>query len=392
MSYNIIPKNNFLFNVHFCLKDLKNKNCENHYEPYVSQCLYNFLIEIYSQIDIIETNSPLLYDSIIKIINPYEFLYTNIPNYEVSVSKVKSDNPIFFDLIEINQICGLNDFFSLSDSLVIGHFTSENTSTEYFINMVREEHIDLQYNFSTNNIFELYKSISQQNTNHNIYNCLFMEINKEWFHSNLYLFYLLVYVLVIIKYQVKGGVSIIKISYLFDKSIIDIIYILSCIFDKVQLVKPLVNNIVYPELYLVCKDKLVEPLMNNNFNQLNEDCNVKVFLDELEKNIHLLFLILTNYNIENIYIKSIIQLNENIDCLPYLFINKIEELNSIYGQQQLEILDQIINIYKNKSRDEKMEFIKKNHIQKCIQWCEKNQLPHNKFIEKNIFLSNSNEI
>jgi hypothetical protein len=32
--------------------------------------------------------------------------------------------------------------------------------------------------------------------------------------------------------------------------------------------------------------------------------------------------------------------------------------------------------------------LKRIHIQKCIQWCEKNQLPHNKFIDKvNIFLT-----
>ena len=26
--------------------------------------------------------------------------------------------------------------------------------------------------------------------------------------------------------------------------------------------------------------------------------------------------------------------------------------------------------------------LKRTHIQKCIQWCEKNQIPHNKFIDK----------
>ena len=58
------------------------------------------------------------------------------------------------------------------------------------------------------------------------------------------------------------------------------------------------------------------------------------------------------------------------------------------GQQQLEAYDQIINIFKNKNKDEKIEVLKRNHIQKCIQWCEKNQLPHNKFVERvNIFLN-----
>ena len=50
-------------------------------------------------------------------------------------------------------------------------------------------------------------------------------------------------------------------------------------------------------------------------------------------------------------------------------------------------MDLIMNIIKNKNRDEKLENIKKSNIQKCIQWCEKFKIPHNKFLEKgNIFL------
>jgi len=47
----------------------------------------------------------------------------------------------------------------------------------------------------------------------------------------------------------------------------------------------------------------------------------------------------------------------------------------------------LVNIIKNKNRDTKLDNIKKINIQKCIQWCEKFNIPHNKFIEKsNIFL------
>ena len=74
--------------------------------------------------------------------------------------------------------------------------------------------------------------------------------------------------------------------------------------------------------------------------------------------------------------------------ITYYFSNKIEESNVVIGQQQLEAYDQIINIFKNKNKDEKIETLKRNHIQKCIQWCEKNQIPHNKFVERvNIFLN-----
>jgi hypothetical protein len=72
---------------------------------------------------------------------------------------------------------------------------------------------------------------------------------------------------------------------------------------------------------------------------------------------------------------------------------KINDLNIVMGQQQIESLDQVINIYKNKNKDEKIENIKKSNIQKSVSWCEKFKIPCNKFAEKtNIFLPIIKEI
>jgi hypothetical protein len=79
--------------------------------------------------------------------------------------------------------------------------------------------------------------------------------------------------------------------------------------------------------------------------------------------------------------------------LPYSFLTKIEESNVSIGFQQIEQIDLIMNVIKNKNRQEKVENIKKSNIQKCIQWCEKYKIPHNKFFEKgNIFLPENHEI
>ena len=97
---------------------------------------------------------------------------------------------------------------------------------------------------------------------------------------------------------------------------------------------------------------------------------------------------INNELISNSCINSIIE-NE----LPYYLLNKIEESNLVIGRQQLEAYDQIINIFKNKNREEKVENLKRINIQKCIQWCEKNQLPHNKFTDNvNIFLNSKRRI
>ena len=52
----------------------------------------------------------------------------------------------------------------------------------------------------------------------------------------------------------------------------------------------------------------------------------------------------------------------------------------------------IINFIQFKN-DEKLEIMKKMHIQKCITWCERNKIQYNNLIEKsNIFLTKSAKI
>jgi hypothetical protein len=171
---------------------------------------------------------------------------------------------------------------------------------------------------------------------------------------------------IIIKYQSSQGTSIIKIESIFYKPITDILFIFSAIFEKVFIVKPTISNITRGERYIICKS------FNSNY---LEETNI---LNQIEERIIKILLEKDNLNINSI-------INNDIS---YLFLNKLEESNAVIGQQQLEAYDQIINIYKNKNREDKLELLKRNHIQKCILWCEKNQLPHNKFIEQiNIFLT-----
>ena len=68
-------------------------------------------------------------------------------------------------------------------------------------------------------------------------------------------------------------------------------------------------------------------------------------------------------------------------------------MNIISGQQQLESLDLIINILKNKNKEEKIETMRKTNIHKSVLWCEKHKIPCNKFTEKtNIFLPINKEV
>ena len=134
------------------------------------------------------------------------------------------------------------------------------------------------------------------------------------------------------------------------------------------IVKTSTNNVISFDKYIVCK--------NFQINDLKKEIYDSNYLK--------LYEVLLNLNNRNTNIISFL----NYD-IPYYFINKIDELNNIIGQQQLENMSQIINILKNKNKDEKIESLKKINIQKCVSWCEKFKIPCNKFIDKlNIFLPN----
>jgi hypothetical protein len=63
--------------------------------------------------------------------------------------------------------------------------------------------------------------------------------------------------------------------------------------------------------------------------------------------------------------------------VPYYFLSKIEEYNSIFGQQQIENIHYTISLIENKQKPEKLDYLIKSNIQKCINWCIKHNLHYN---------------
>lgn len=354
MNYCIIPKNNFNIKLNISLSN-------DNISPHVSNSLIFYLNDVYTQLiklqDITEENVTI--DYINKIVNPFEFIHTNVPGSLISVSKVKPDGNIFFELMEIFQIFNINDLLSLKHKINIAHFTPNHSSTNYLLNMLREDNDDniICEDFDYSNLLNSFVTTPNE-TKLDLIICEFNE--KDYSDVNNYIQNVILVLLIIIQNQANEGTCIIKVSDIFYKPIIDVLFILSAIYDKMYLVKPSISNITTGERFIICKS------LNQN----------KIIQSNLRNNICPLIMN------RGLCVKSIISTE-----IPYYFLTKIEESNAIIGQQQLEALDQIINIFKNKNRDEKIEHLKRNHIQKCIQWCEKNQLPHNKFIDKvNIFL------
>jgi len=356
MSYYILPKNNNIMKIEPFIEKI------NIPEPYTSFSLYHCYKKLLKENLFLFENK--LYEEIFQFINPYEFIYSKIPNAKMSVSKLSYDSSIFYDLLEIIYTMNIFEWVDKKNMKTL-HITPNFSDTIDCIEILRDNNLDNHKSISNINI-NINMNLQSEIEEDNSFNFIFYEtINVN--NYNEYILELLTILKIIIKSQKENGISIIKISLLFHKPVIDIIYILTSLFEKVYVIKPNTSNITSYEKYIVCKGFIFnENVLLNYYNQINDFLNEKYY---------------SLYS-ENSFIKYVIEKE-----LPCYFLNRIDDINIINGQQQLEVTNQIINILKNKNRDIKLENIKKINIQKCIQWCEKYNIPCNKFLEKsNIFL------
>jgi predicted transcriptional regulator len=333
-------------------------SCEK--EPYLSHSLVYYLNDVKKQLQILNQQnteeSNYSVEQLTKIINPYEFIFTKLPNSKFSVSKLKPFSPLFYDLMEI--INTLNLFDSLNNEEInTMHFGKNSQSSIDCINMMRENHNDCHY------IYSSLQNLSSYSIKKNISFLYF-----EMFDQNTYTKWFLKTLIQILSLQKENGIAIIKVNDIYYKPIIDILFLLCNFYEKMYLIKPNSSNVMLSEKFIVCKKMLEQ----------DEEMTTEL-VNNLQK--RLIFLE-TNGSGSNQLFSTFI----NIE-IPSFFINKLEEFNIITGQQHLNAMNQIINLMKMKNKEDKIENFKKINIQKCISWCEKYKIPCNKFNEKNnIFL------
>jgi hypothetical protein len=361
MSYYILPKNN---NIDLINPEIKNEEIDT----YSSHSLFNYYKEMKTQLNNILVNeSDFSKNNLSNTLNPYEYIFSNVPGSKFSVSKLKPKSNLFYDFLEIFNT--LNVLENHSNKIDCIHISENYVDSIECIEILRE-------NVSDVNIFFEFVNEDIYNTmNDKRYDFIFYEIeDKNTYDLNTYVLNLLQVLMILLKYQSNNGECLIKISHMFHKPVIDVLYILSSIYDKVYIIKPNTSNITTFDKYIVCK---------------------KFVLNDNKKDIYKEYYFKLAHFISNYLQKE--NKNKNISTIidheiPRYFINKIDDINSIIGHQQLETIDQIINILKNKNKDDKIELIKKTNIQKSVNWCEKFKIPCNKFPEKaNIFLPLKNE-
>ena len=164
--------------------------------------------------------------------------------------------------------------------------------------------------------------------------------------------------------QANNGNFVLKVFDTFSTAMVDVLYLLSCLYKSVYVMKPQTSRYANSEKYIVCKG------FNLEGNEIMIGTIIERFYDNFD---HLN---------SNLYIESFFSFKH-----VRAFFSKIEEINIIMGKNQIENIIATLNLIINKNF-EKIEYLKKHNIQKCIKWCETHHIPHNKHIQNsNVFLT-----
>jgi len=153
----------------------------------------------------------------------------------------------------------------------------------------------------------------------------------------------------ILVYQTKNGVLIWKIGDCYTSLMLDIIYFISSFYHKIYFIKPTIMDVSKSEKYLVCKGF----------------CPYEI--NYIEK-------IMGLYHTISNFKEPIYRILSN--PIPFFFLNKLEEINTIFGQVQLEQIHAILLLIGNKFKQDKIQYTSKINTQKCMEWLSKHKVTY----------------
>jgi len=268
---------------------------------------------------------------------PYKYLYEPFDAYTPAVCKLVALHSSFYIYIEL-----LHQFnFLFADVIQSVHIASPVfiEALDYYRNQPNDIHHKLSSRkMNLKKLTHLYNIHA-----HSIdFITICMDYNEDTTLN--YIYYQIVLSMCI---QKQGGVLIIKIGDTFTGLSIDILYLLNYLYDELYLTKPFASNPNNSTKYLVC----INFKMVSNIKDIIHKCMQSLDLSQ--------------------HISSIFG-----GVIPVLFIDKIIELNLIFGQKHIEHIKHIIT-NQTKPTAQQIDIIKKTYLSKCMKWCKKNNLPIN---------------
>ena len=328
MTTFFLPKIKSIPSLEFTTTDnhLKNK-------PIISHSLFYYVNEIKQQWhELFLTNPSLKEEDLLKKLYSFEYLNTKIPTLKQSISLWKQTSHVFYELWELFQT-----------TIILEHWRESNSMTTLCYGVTHsiclEVLLKCRPSLFKRDFHTIVSSFEPPTSVLGSVDFLFYDLPNELDETlNDFMIHSLTY-------QKLGGAMIFKIELLSlcMQSTVNILFFLCFIYDKVSVVRPITTHFISTHHYIVCK----------HFS-LSDDQRIQIlqYFYQIKKKIFNPFL------------------------LPHLmFLNKIEDMNIIMGQQWIQSLESLVSLLKNKHNDMKIEQIIQQNIQKSILWCEKYKVP-----------------
>ena len=367
---------------------------------YTNKTLLKYLNKIKKSIDKHSED----WDNIKKYTNPYEYIHTNYPNSKHPISKLKPISRAFFKFVEIANVfdifknyTGSINSFHLAEGPggfieAIQSMRLNNCDRYYGMTLIDDGNINVPGWRKSKEFLNKYRNViieRGKDGTGNLYNpsnfkyCIdnygnkmdiitgdggfdfSVDFNKQEEMAFRLIFSQVAYAIGMQKY---AGSFILKYFDSFTKPSIDILYILASFYEKVHIIKPKTSRYANSEKYIVC--------LHFKFHNTTM----------ISQKFHDIISVLNNMNLKNICISTILNIPIN-----HRFKNVIEDINAVLGQQQIDNILTTLRFIENKERKgERLNQLTTKNIQKCINWCVKNNIPHYKAMSNgNIFLNKS---
>lgn len=393
MTFYVLPKVTLLLNP----SNIKIKFTQESPKHFTNITLSKYLCKVKANIDLYSEE----WDQIKKYTNPYEYIHTNSPHSKHPVSKIKPLSRAFFKFIEIANVFDI--FKNKEEPLKSFHLAEGPGGFIEAIQLMRLNKKDIYYGMTlvddnNQNVPGWNKSRQFLEKHSNVfiekgedglgdlYNCENFKMCYNKFHQSMEVItgdggfdfsidfnkqeeqalrLIFTQVMYAISMQKYNGTFILKLFDTFLKSSVEILFLLSCFYEEVYIVKPQTSRYANSEKYVVCK----------YFKYKDTSAICEKFYNILK--------VLNNIDFSTTCISSLLDLKMN-----FRFLSCVQEINSIFGQQQMENILMTLRFIQNKERKgEKLEHLKNKNIQKCISWCVKNNIPHYKpHGTRNLFL------
>jgi 23S rRNA U2552 (ribose-2'-O)-methylase RlmE/FtsJ len=408
----------------------------------ISQSIAFYMNEIKEKIASREKD----WDVIKKYTNPYEYIHSVVPLRKKSISKYKPISRSYFKMIEILRAFRVDDPFlpnykprpiktfhlaegpggfieavcnkranpldSYTGMTILYDETDDNVpawnKTEYFLSKNPNVHIETGAD-GTGNIMRLDNfdhCINKYGASMDLITAdggfdFSQDFNKQELIITNLLWGQTCYALCMQKY---GGNFVLKIFDCFYEQTIDIMYLLSSFYQEVNVCKLQTSRLGNSEKYLVCRGFRMTD--NRSFLSTVRRSFYMVCQNEQIRVVHLLEScifrrpaviqeelrrtperFLERSGDASIYLASRMRVSRLLDFpVPRYFVKRVEEMNAVFGQQQIENIHYTISIIDKNSKHDRLEQLTKQNTQKCIAWCVDHGIAYNNFSNSNMFV------